>query len=53
MNTPVTSNEIESIIKNLLTKKSPGPDVKTLQRKKKKLLANTSDAKVLNEILAN
>ena len=36
MNTPVTSNEIESIIKNLLTKKSPGPDVKTLQRKKKK-----------------
>ena len=26
MNRPVTSNEIEAVIKNLSTKKSPGPD---------------------------
>ena len=26
MNRPITSNEIETVIKNLLTNKSPGPD---------------------------
>ena len=26
MNTPLTSNEIESVIKNLPTNRSPGPD---------------------------
>ena len=26
MNRPITSNEIEAVMKNLLTKKSPGPD---------------------------
>ena len=26
MNRPITSNEIETVLKNLLTNKSPGPD---------------------------